>query len=93
MRSELTALGVDPADLLEPLGKLAVPDELPGLAALLAEETVLSPPVPMQVSAQGEPTEAVRRTRDLLEGKEVVIVGDLETAKAEAFRQSQELET
>lgn len=74
-RSELMALGVDPADLLEPLRKFAVPDGLPGLAAMLVEVTVLSPPVPMQERARDEPTEAVRRTRDLLEGREVVIVG------------------
>lgn len=75
VRSELTVLGVHPEELLEPLRKLAVPDELPGLAALLAEETVLSPPVSTREGARDEPTEAVRRTRDLLEGREVVIVG------------------
>jgi hypothetical protein len=75
VRSELMALVVDPTDLLEPLRKLAVPDGLPGLAVLLAEETVPPASAPVQERAWDEPTEAVRRTRDLLEGREVVIVG------------------
>lgn len=71
---ELEVLGADVTDLLEPLQGLKVPVELPNLAARLAL------PVPVAerpASPRGEdaPSAEVTRARELLKGREVVIVG------------------
>lgn len=74
VRSELTVLGVDPAGLLEPLRKLAVPDELPELAARLALPELV-PERSASLRVEDAPSADVTRVRELLTGREVVIVG------------------
>lgn len=70
---ELDVLGADVTHLLEPLRGLTVPDELPDLAARLA----LPEPVPERSASPIEdaPSADVTRVRELLAGREVVIVG------------------
>lgn len=71
---ELEVLGEDITDLLEPLRGLTVPDELPDLAARLA---VPEPAPERSVSPRVEdaPSADVTRVRELLTGREVVIIG------------------
>ena len=71
---ELEVLREDVTDLERPLRGLRVPEELPGLAARLA----LPEPVPKQVASprvEDAPSAEVTRARELLAGREVVIVG------------------
>ena len=72
--SELDVLGEDVTDLLARLRGLAVPDDLPDLAARLA----LPEPVPERSASprvEDAPSADVTRVRELLAGREVVIVG------------------
>jgi hypothetical protein len=70
---ELDVLAADVTALLEPLRGLRVPDELPDLAARLA----LPEPVPERSASPIEdaPSVEVTRVRELLTGREVVVVG------------------
>ena len=71
---ELDVLGEDVTDLLARLRGLTVPDELPDLATRLA----LPEPVPERSASprvEGVPSADVTRVRELLAGREVVIVG------------------
>ena len=71
---ELEVLGAGVTALLEPLRALRVPDELHDLAARLA----LPEPVPERSASprvEDVPSAEVTRVRELLAGREVVIVG------------------
>ena len=71
---ELDVFGEDVTSLLEPLRGLAVPDELPSIAARLAlpEEV---PELSASPRVEDAPSVEVTRARELLVGREVVIVG------------------
>ena len=71
---ELEVLGADVTALLEPLRELTVPDELPELAARLALSELVSERS-ASLRVEDAPSADVMRVRELLTGREVVIVG------------------
>ena len=71
---ELEVLGEDVTALLEPLRELTVPDELPELAARLALPELV-PERSASLRVEDAPSADVTRVRELLTGREVVIVG------------------
>lgn len=71
---ELDVLGEDVTDLLEPLRGLTVPDELPDLAVRLALPELV-PEQTVSPRVEDAPSAEVTRVRELLAGREVVIVG------------------
>lgn len=87
---ELDALGEDVSELLEPLGGVEVPGELPDLAARLAPSPESVPAQPELPRAEETPSADVERVRELLGGHVVVIIGgeprqDAVTQLEEAF--------
>jgi len=77
---ELYALDDDAQKLLASLRGLEVPEGLPELAASLEVET--APTLRAEPNLTDAPSEDVNRARDLLQGREIVIVGGDERKEA-----------
>ncbi len=77
---ELHALNDDAQELLASLQGFVVPETLPELAASLAVEAAPSPKA--EPNLTDTPSESINRARDLLRGREVVIIGGDERKEA-----------